>query len=472
MAKRMTQTGCEKLQPKTSRFEVSDTVVSGLRIVVFPSGSKSWVFRFRSDGLSRKLTLGKFQALHGMPEKLADVSEPMIGDALTLKDARQLGRVAAAAAARGQDPAATKKAAREKRIATGDRDRFGVVARDFVNRYCKPNLRSWHEVARLLGLRPDPTPDDPAMPAADRELVGIAGGFVARWGRRRVASITDEEIIEEIDRIATDHPTAANRHLAALRKCFSWAVEKRKLTVSPCKDIVPPGAEVARARLLTADELRWFWAACEKMGPPFGPMFELMLLTGARLREVGHARYAEIEDNLWTLPGSRTKNSLDHLVPLPPLAVSIIDDLPPPVPGTDGYLFATNRTGGKRPPSGFSRAKRTLDALMLETARKEAGERRDDPGQVEIEAWRLHDLRRVFASGLAALEVQPHVIEAALNHTSGVISGVARVYNRHSYLPEKTDALARWARHIEARTTPNVERFDDHRSRAGGRSRG
>jgi integrase len=41
------------------------------------------------------------------------------------------------------------------------------------------------------------------------------------------------------------------------------------------------------------------------------------------------------------------------------------------------------------------------------------------------------------ALGMAALGVQPHVVEAVLNHRSGVIWGVASVYNRYSYAAER-----------------------------------
>lgn len=58
--------------------------------------------------------------------------------------------------------------------------------------------------------------------------------------------------------------------------------------------------------------------------------------------------------------------------------------------------------------------------------------------------WRWHDLRRTAASGMARLSVAPHVVEKVLNHVSGIISGVAAVYNRHGYDNEKRDALEQW----------------------------
>jgi len=83
-------------------------------------------------------------------------------------------------------------------------------------------------------------------------------------------------------------------------------------------------------------------------------------------------------------------------------------------------------------PVSFSRAKELLDA--------EVG--------TSLPAWTLHDLRRTAASGMAGLGIAPHVIEACLNHQSDVIRGVAAVYNRCRYEPEKREALSAWAAHV------------------------
>jgi hypothetical protein len=82
---------------------------------------------------------------------------------------------------------------------------------------------------------------------------------------------------------------------------------------------------------------------------------------------------------------------------------------------------------------GFSQSKAKLDAAL--------------PG---MQPWVLHDLRRTAASGMAGLGVQPHVIEACLNHKSGAIRGVAAIYNRFNYASEKRHALDTWAQHVES----------------------
>jgi integrase len=91
---------------------------------------------------------------------------------------------------------------------------------------------------------------------------------------------------------------------------------------------------------------------------------------------------------------------------------------------------------GAGPFQGWSKAKSAFDN-RLQAAGMSA-------------PWRLHDLRRTAATHMADLGVQPHVIEAILNHASGHKAGVAGIYNRSSYAAEKSASLTLWARHLTA----------------------
>ena len=86
---------------------------------------------------------------------------------------------------------------------------------------------------------------------------------------------------------------------------------------------------------------------------------------------------------------------------------------------------------------------------MLKAAQEQARAAGSDPNAVGIPPWRLHDLRRTCATGMAGIGIQPHVVEACLNHVSGAKAGVAGTYNVHSYSAEKTTALQRWTQHVE-----------------------
>ena len=172
-----------------------------------------------------------------------------------------------------------------------------------------------------------------------------------------------------------------------------------------------------------------FWAACDQMGYPWGPLFQLLLLTGARLREVSQASWNEIsiKDGTLNLPSSRTKNARPHQIQLSDQALNIIQDLPK----IDGQnlLFTTN---GTTPVSGFSKDKKRLDILS---------------GVIN---WRFHDLRRSFAThSTEKLGISPVIADKILNHVTGQVRGVAAIYQHGEYLKERRDALQQWGDFIE-----------------------
>ena len=115
------------------------------------------------------------------------------------------------------------------------------------------------------------------------------------------------------------------------------------------------------------------------------------------------------------------------------------------LPKSGDFVFSTT---GRTPISGFGRAKERCDAHICALSAKKMGETVNDDHS--LPQWRIHDIRRSVASGMAEIGIAPHVIEKVLNHSTGQISGVAAVYNRHTYLREKTDALNAWARALDA----------------------
>ena len=191
-----------------------------------------------------------------------------------------------------------------------------------------------------------------------------------------------------------------------------------------------PQEPVSRDRVLSDGELREIWNACQD--DDYGRIVKLLLLTGQRRDEIAALEWSEIDLDaaLITLPKERTKNKRAHDVPLSDLALSI---LPSPRHGRE-LVFGE----GEGPFTGFSAAKRRLDERINAARAKPMPE------------WRLHDLRRTAATRLADLGVQPHIIEALLNHVSGHKAGVAGIYNRAAYAPEKRAALTLWAEHIPA----------------------
>src|SRR5262249_37987230 len=205
---------------------------------------------------------------------------------------------------------------------------------------------------------------------------------------RMVQSIGKRDVLDYLDKIVDDSGgIAANRTLAAIRRFFSWCIERDYIAASPCAGIKDPAEKVSRDRVLSDDEIRWAWKAFEATGYPFGSMGKLLVLTGQRRDEVAGIVQAELNTGgkLWTIPGGRTKNADPHDVPLSDAALAVIEaaqGAKDRVPGAPRFLFSTT---GETYVSGYSRAKRIIDAEMAEIVKQETGE------AVEIPRWTMHD---------------------------------------------------------------------------------
>jgi integrase len=248
---------------------------------------------------------------------------------------------------------------------------------------------------------------------------------------RKINEISRRDILDVLDKVVDNGaPISANRTLAAVRKLFNWCVSRDIIAVSPCAGVKPPTPERARDRVLSDDELVRVWRAAEKIGGPFGALVQLLALTGQRRDEVAGMRWDELSPDvhLWTLPRGRVKTDQGHEVPLSAAATAILKSIPRI---TDSPFVLT--TNGTAPSSGYSKGKRKLDALLPS----------------DMPAWRLHDLRRTVASGMARLGINLPVIEKVLNHSSGSFAGVVSVYQKHSFADEKRAALDSWSQHIE-----------------------
>ena len=423
-----------KYKPHASRREIADSKAQGLYLVIQPSGRRSWAIRLRRpDGRSAKLTLG--------PVDLSEVEpsdDPVRGGALTLGQARQLAAQIDRKRARGIDVVAETKAeeSRKRSAAARAANSFGAAAREFfIHHKTSPKRggkrpRRWRENAALLGLK-YPLRSDPAH--VEPEIV--KGGLAEVWASRPVAEIDSNDVDVVVDEARERGSEGRARKLhSALSVLFGWLQRKRRVTgvtTNPAAGVDRPGPPPSRKRVLDDDEIRAFWLATDRMGGASGALFKILLLTGCRLREASGMTRAELaDDGKWTIPGNRTKNHQPHTLPLPQLALDVIDTAPRV---GDSHVFTVN---GRKPLSNFSGLKRQLDAEMAKIAGK------------PVEAWRLHDLRRTCASNMAALGVPLPVTEKLLNHISGSFAGIVDVYQQYDFAAEKAEALARWATHL------------------------
>jgi integrase len=294
-----------------------------------------------------------------------------------------------------------------------------AVVRRFVELHCRRHNRPRHarETTRLL----------------ERNVL-------PRWRARPMRDITRRNVLDLLDRLVEDGPITANRTFSAVRKLFNWAVSRDIIAASPCAGVKPPTPERSRDRVLSDDELCAVWQAADKLGGPFGSMVKFLILTCQRRDEVAGMRWSELnlDERLWVIGKERTKNGEIHDVPLSPQAVAIIASLHR-IAGSDFVLTTT----GSSPASDYSKKKRQLDALL----------------PADMPAWRLHDLRRSTASGLARLGVNLPAIEKLLNHRSGTFGGIVGVYQRHDFAAEKRIAAELWAAHVEQIVSGHAAKF-------------
>ncbi|MCW2285681.1 integrase [Rhodoblastus acidophilus] len=366
----------------------------------------------------------------------------LVGDKpmMTLAEARDKARAAIEDMKAGIDPT-ERRQAELRAIERAKENSFSIVAEAFITEHVS-GLRSGDEVTatirRELINAKVKTDDEPAFEG---------------WGRRPVTSISRRDVIERIRAIKKGRPAQARLVLAYVRKLFNWAVAQEiyGLESSPCdkiavKDLI--GKPTIRDRTLDPEEVRALWAVTDwsneapgPIGYPFAPFVRLLLLTGQRLREVAEARWREfdLDAGIWIIPADRMKGGAAHEVPLPPMAIEILRSLPRGDAGD--FVFST--TGGKRPISGFSKAKTRLDGAIAQ--------HRQTSGAEEMPDWRFHDLRRTMRTGLSALPIPNLVAELVIAHAK---PGLHKIYDLHAYRDEKRHALKLWEARLLAIVSP------------------
>jgi integrase len=243
-----------------------------------------------------------------------------------------------------------------------------------------------------------------------------------------LAKIDRRTIATRMTAIATKSgPIEANRVRASLAAFYSWAIREGLTDMNPAAGATQR-PEKSRDRVLEDAELRAIWAATAG-DTDYHAIVRLLILTGCRVAEIGSLRWSEIDGDRILLPASRTKNGRAHVVPLAAAARAIIDARP----RRADRDFVFGREQG-RPFTGWSVTKVTLDERLGDA----------------VAHWTHHDMRRTAATKMAEMGIAPHIIEAVLNHVSGHKHGVAGVYNRAAYEPQKQHALNAWADHLLA----------------------
>jgi len=234
---------------------------------------------------------------------------------------------------------------------------------------------------------------------------------------------TREKIMKVVSGLSQT-PSEQSHAFVAIRTMMNWCVRQGLIEYS----VVPKmkQSSVSRNRILSDQELREVLLKAQETPYPFGPIIQLLVLTGQRRTEIGSLRRSWLVESHITFPEGFAKNKREHRFPLSPMAINVFKS----VPDTGDLLFPAV-TNLEKPFSGWAWHKARFDETLE-----------------GVDSYTIHDLRRTFATVHAKIGTPIHVTEKLLNHVSGTISGVAAVYNRHSYTEEMKIAVGEYDKYI------------------------
>ena len=387
MQVRMTETAIQAAAKRAvetgTRQELSDVALAGLRLRLAPSGGRSWVLACRDTlGAMRRFPLGEHPDMG-----IADARDAARGMRVRVRD--------------GADPVAERR--RQRAIGRDARDGIGTLMA-VLDLYAKQRgeaLRSW--------------------PESRRRIESVFSTYLSH----PLATMRAGDLQMTAD--AHEAKQSAAAAVRYIRPVLKWAAQ-RGYVAAEVAVLHQPATVQRRDRVLSLDELRAVLPTLDASTRPYAAALRFMLLTLARREEVAAAswRDVDLEAKVWTIP--TTKNGQPHKVPLSVQAVALLtaQKLTKPAkllaqkPG-DIPAFVFHVAGGGR-----------LINWDRETKAAQAASK--------TEGWTRHDLRRTGATLLGEMGFDPHVIEAALNHTA-IHSQLAATYNRSRYMPEVTRAL-------------------------------
>lgn len=408
--------------PPAERIELNDGTISGLLLRVGPRGRPTWTLRYTVKGRGGVTERGK--KLAGRKFYRITLGEY---PAISLLKARAQAATMLADADNGINPIE-----RLENAATVRRGTIAELSESFLEHHCRGRLQSAGKAEWIM-----------------RDYVN------PRFGDYAPKQVTRRDIIALLDDLkkrAT--PTATMDTRKWLSVFFNWALEREHVDFNPVSGVRSPVKSKPRERVLSLDEARAVWKAAQAEPYPSGSLICLLMLTGARLREIGNAQVSWLDraNACLDIPGEAYKTGDPTIIPLIPEAMEIVERIPKPPRGP--YLITSN--GGKRPvwtatPEALARIREGAEAKL---GRK-------------IDRWTIHDLRRTAATHMARLGVDEIVVERVLGHRIG---GVKGVYNRYRYIDEKREALKLWAKELLGTDSADQQKTTRTRTnRAGAR---
>lgn len=412
------------LKPGDRPYELVIAGARGLYIRVFPTGARKFEYRYTSrSGSRRRMVLGAW------PD-------------LSLYEARVRASQLRQSVHDGADPA-EKKALEKVQARTGET--FAELADAY-----------WAAAARgLHGGRRRPKREA----TIQTEKSWWRTHVETKLGHRRYQNLRRTDIRLFMKALVMESrlaPASIAAVGALIQSILQYAVLEEKIDANPAAGLARPLALTSRDRLFSDNAMATIWktagtAATERdptrspraqLSPEMGLAIQFLILTLTRRAETAGARWSEfdLKAGLWTIPASRTKALHTHIVPLTEPMVAILEEMRrrhpvraavfPPLRGRSDHLD----------PHALTRA----FARICEQHRLPAGS--------------PHDVRRTGVTTLIGRYRVPRMIAGLLlGHTIREGAAATSVYDRHSYLPEKHEALQIWGRHLEALERADAE---------------
>ncbi len=408
---KLTHHGVSSFKGSDRPISYYDTVVRGLILRVSKAGTKTFSYRYRHQGRKKRFKIGRFP----------DIS---------LSDARSRARELKVAVNDGNDPQAEK----QKRKRVPDSIRFKKIVQEYKDRYL-PDLRrsTQEEYKRIIDVE-----------------------ILPKLKNMHINEIEEYHIREilEAKAIKGKSPTMANRIRSVISSIFSFTQKNMgiQLKKDPIKNTkIYKSGENKRDRVYTEEEIRELWGYFVEFDEPIQSVFKMLLLTAQRKTETMHMKWEDIEKNkpyrrnrinenreqvseaflvdVWTIPGSITKNKQTHEVPFSKDAMTIVNKMRE-ISGDCDYVFESPRKNNKPIEWIKSSVK-----LIKDTS--------------NVPDFRIHDLRRTAATYMAEGGIDPMIIGKVLNHKGlAQENNITARYNRHNYMEKKRRALNHWAHRL------------------------
>lgn len=391
-----TDTFIKRLKPKDKREEKFEG--GGFGIMIYPTGTKTWIYRYKIDDKKDYIILGHY------PE-------------MSLADARKYFSELRAKRRSGTNPKEVIQQQAEHDLCTVE-----ALVIEWYTGYIEKQRAQPKQIKQLI----------------DADIIPLLGN-------KKLETIKTKDITQALDNIVNrGSPVHANKVLAALKQAFSYGVRRGNLQHNPAESLLAKdigGAEKPRERFLTLDEIKTLWFFLDgdnhSLSSQIKNAIKIILLTGVRTGELRLATWSEFnfEQSIWIIPAEHTKTNAVMKVPLSDLTKQVLLEINKQI--YSDYVLPNMKGDGPLTDKALPKAIMRIQA------------------RIGIPQWTAHDLRRTFATQLGeTLNIDPVVIEKCLGHK---MPKIMATYNKNEMLPQRKEALNLWAQCIENLITGNSQ---------------